>query len=228
MMLVAHRNGMAVWTNPYVTDGLVAMWDGEWNAGGGVHDDTLTAWEDIISGYTLYQRNNSWTWDANSFGCSARDELRPRYSGNYEAHPAWQAAGAAGTWTVEIVPKAAGPSCIHSKWVLNTSSFGYFRFGLDTATRYSDTSAIGKTIGSWVISRTGELVKTYWNGVPSLNLTVAGDQPTSSGVVTINGTTGSSGNANCRYHAFRIYSSALTAEEIAANYAIDKRRFNLT
>ena len=37
-MLVAHRNGMAVWTNPYVTDGLVAMWDGEWNAGGGVHD----------------------------------------------------------------------------------------------------------------------------------------------------------------------------------------------
>ena len=22
------------WTNPYVTDGLVAMWDAEWNVGG--------------------------------------------------------------------------------------------------------------------------------------------------------------------------------------------------
>ena len=41
-MQIANRESFAVassrkpWTNPYVTDGLVAMWDGEWNAGGGV------------------------------------------------------------------------------------------------------------------------------------------------------------------------------------------------
>ena len=42
MSLIAARaaltGGKKGWTNPYVTDGLVAMWDGEWNAGGGVHD----------------------------------------------------------------------------------------------------------------------------------------------------------------------------------------------
>ena len=35
------------WRNPYVTDGLVAMWDGEWNAGGGVHDANPNEWVDI-------------------------------------------------------------------------------------------------------------------------------------------------------------------------------------
>ena len=43
-MLIADRNGMAVsggWRNPYVTDGLIAMWDGEWNAGPG-HSDPAT------------------------------------------------------------------------------------------------------------------------------------------------------------------------------------------
>lgn len=38
------------WKNPYVTDGLVAMWDGEWNAGGGVHDANATEWVDCVNG----------------------------------------------------------------------------------------------------------------------------------------------------------------------------------
>ena len=50
-MLIAHRNGMMVssgWQNPYITDGLVAMWDGEWNAGWGVHDAAATTWKDLV------------------------------------------------------------------------------------------------------------------------------------------------------------------------------------
>ena len=34
--------------NPYVTKGLVAMWDGEWNAGLGKHDAKATKWKDIV------------------------------------------------------------------------------------------------------------------------------------------------------------------------------------
>ena len=30
-----HFMKSSLWKNPYVTDGLVAMWDGKWNAGGG-------------------------------------------------------------------------------------------------------------------------------------------------------------------------------------------------
>lgn len=43
---------MGGWHNPYVTDGLVAMWDGEWNAGGGVHDHQAEEWIDLVHGIT--------------------------------------------------------------------------------------------------------------------------------------------------------------------------------
>lgn len=32
---------------PYITDGLIAMWDGEWNTGVGIHDDSATVWKDL-------------------------------------------------------------------------------------------------------------------------------------------------------------------------------------
>lgn len=34
--------------NPYVTKGLVAMWDGEWNAGLGKHNAKALKWKDIV------------------------------------------------------------------------------------------------------------------------------------------------------------------------------------
>ena len=37
--------------NPYITDGLVAMWDGEWNAGFGVHDEETEIWHDLIGNH---------------------------------------------------------------------------------------------------------------------------------------------------------------------------------
>ena len=43
----AIHGGNARWVNPYVTDGLVAMWDGEWNAGGGVHDPNAMVWKNL-------------------------------------------------------------------------------------------------------------------------------------------------------------------------------------
>lgn len=50
-MLGATETGIASnadgWANPYVTDGLVAMWDGEWNVGFGKHDTTTKVWRDL-------------------------------------------------------------------------------------------------------------------------------------------------------------------------------------
>ena len=38
-MILAARNAYWVWENPwknpYITDGLISMWDGQWNVGGG-------------------------------------------------------------------------------------------------------------------------------------------------------------------------------------------------
>lgn len=39
-----------VWQIPYITNGLVAYWDGEWNAGGGIHSPDGTRLYELISG----------------------------------------------------------------------------------------------------------------------------------------------------------------------------------
>ena len=54
-MLINMRNGLMAggWKNPYVTDGLVAMWDGEWNAGPGKHDNSATGLKDLVGSRDL-------------------------------------------------------------------------------------------------------------------------------------------------------------------------------
>ena len=39
--------------NPYITDGLVAMFDGEWNIGFGKHSDTTEVWVNLVDRYAL-------------------------------------------------------------------------------------------------------------------------------------------------------------------------------
>ena len=44
------RRGGGGWQNPYIADGLIAMWDGEWNAGPGHSDPTTGQIVDLCGG----------------------------------------------------------------------------------------------------------------------------------------------------------------------------------
>ena len=50
--------------NPYVTDGLVAMWDAEWNSVLGLHSMDTNKWNDIVSGYNLQLASGTPTWES--------------------------------------------------------------------------------------------------------------------------------------------------------------------
>jgi len=64
-MLIGNRSGMVSGSKiPYVTDGLIAMWDGEWNAGKGKHDDSATKWKDLIGDRDLTV-GSTFRWGAN-------------------------------------------------------------------------------------------------------------------------------------------------------------------
>jgi len=63
--------------NPYVKDGLVAMWDGEWNIGLGMHDTNASVWKDLVGNMDLsftsaaticdtYVYGDGTSWIANS------------------------------------------------------------------------------------------------------------------------------------------------------------------
>lgn len=41
-------NSGVAWDNPYITEGLIHMWDAEFNAGMGKHDSSASKWRDLV------------------------------------------------------------------------------------------------------------------------------------------------------------------------------------
>ncbi len=69
-------DGDAVWCRiPYVTDGLIAWYDGIWNAGLGVHSLMTTTWKDLAGGNDATQRlpSGGWQWSQKAYVGTAAD-----------------------------------------------------------------------------------------------------------------------------------------------------------
>ena len=216
-MLINLRNGMLTgkkWKNPYVTDGLIAMWDGEWNAGGGKHD-TSTRLVDI-TGVASAITPNSIDGQSAIFTSAA---TVPMTQGMIDA---WNAT----TTTVEIVFQANSKSTgvLSARGTINTdfvwnNSF-YIRPISNTGTALS-TSMQVDTDYHIAFTRATNSARLFLNGTFTKN-------------GSWNNTSASNNNIQIRYSggtvkmkSLRIYSRALTADEIARNYAIDKARFGL-
>jgi hypothetical protein len=220
------------WENPYVTDGLVAMWDGEWNAGGGVHDSSAKTWKDIIGGVVLTSWNNTAVFDDNSV----------KYS--------WWMRDIAGTTTFNVSQNSTLEACYKSlnSSVGNPNSDGgaFLTIGyLGDSYPYSSLTVFN-TRNGWInnsslVSKCKELrefqgitlssrVTNGGNAVVCYNgnnlYYGQGKNPVDGAInLPANGIVG--GGPYSGSHCFRIYSRALTDEEIAYNYAIDKERFGL-
>lgn len=205
-------------TNPvsarsYVNDGLIAMWDGIENAGWGVHDPNATTWKNLVTGSDSPLVGNAvfnescLVCDAQSDGCTI------------------------GTWdyqTIEVVCTRRGGAYTvvtpYSQYrdvrnVIFASGFGYCgndKGKVVSFTNYQSPHNVAFTFGDEYLA--------YGDGV----LSTAGNY---NDWWTIPAGYINSGNYDRAgigdYYAVRLYSRALTAAEIAANYAIDKARFNL-
>lgn len=243
------RRGAPAWTNPYVTDGLVAMWDGEWNAGGGVHDASATVWKDLSgNGYdgelVSAQLGTGYAWESNAF---------VRYATN--SNGMWTpidisdrmlAAARSATFSVQIVTGAPVGSNSWTSQIFNlaqTFTQGWAN-GI-TALRRNEVNGQCGFFSGLTYSSTESFYVNPYDAIASISLVLDGSK-----IAFYNGTTlvgnktvaitpdntisgvfarlGSSSYAfRGRYMRYCIYSRALTASEIAANYAIDQARFNL-
>lgn len=64
------------WVNPYITDGLVAMWDGIWNAGWGVHSAFPDKWVDLTgNGNDAYPSEDPLMFDDDSLVYTGRTDV---------------------------------------------------------------------------------------------------------------------------------------------------------
>ena len=206
----------------YVQNGLVVMWDGIENAGWGVHDASATTWQDLIGTRdlmidTTYQTigTNCVDFINSATGCKLASEISDVNSIEF--------CGTTSKTSEQAIFRAAlgiGSYSYFTVWyyrgAFGSGSFmkGY-NYDVNTPiTIYSAKS--GNDDSTFVATAKNGIVTTPDGVTNSYNR--SGDygfgfrtQYTYSG----------------RTFCVRVYSRALTAEEIAANYAIDKARFNL-
>ena len=241
MMLAARGIFLAArrkkgWTNPYVTDGLVAQYDGEWNAGGGVHDESITDWYDLTgNGHKLHAPAPSWVSDGAVY--STKNNI---FRASADEGEWFRDLLGTGRYSVEVV--ASGFPTLFCAFLCYRTRSDFYLVG--TGTNSEHTQVLFRSLGN--TDKYSPLVNYHMSLPRFVHLgcdLTAGTLMMNQSKVDITGNfsitpvkfqmafgaTGELGDpiSGQKYHRLAIYSRPLTADEIAANYAVDKARFNL-
>lgn len=229
------------WLDPitargYVRKGLVSMWDGIENAGWGIHDSNATVWKDLVGNADMTLANNgaTYSWAANALRISQETTTAFSSVGYTADDSALNALlNSASGFTVEVVAqKMSSFISSQDRWI-------------DSATNHPfmfQSDRTNSSIICWTGNNSNYLIKSSINTTKAFH--VALTQDLSGGKVAyFNGQSYDSndtayavnftsiilsnrGGEKLRY-CIRIYSRALAAAEIAANYAVDVALFNL-
>ena len=228
----ALTGGAKLSAKSYVKNGLVAMWDGIENAGWGVHDAAATVWKDLIGSCDGTGYNVSWDDNCAIFnGTSSRIDLASR------------APFLSSDLQADFVISLSTP--YQASTVFNAGGYGgYARCAtISTSAQKIVTSTSGNSSqvprNLWAISLQGRAFSIAYNSSDSVAAFEDGVASSKSGTGAVDDNSSvahlgarqtSAGYGQYfrgRIYCLRLYSRALTAAEIAANYAIDKARFNL-
>ena len=224
----------------YVQDGLIAQWDGIDNTGMGVHDPDAKVWKDLAGNYDLtLLPKGAWSGEGNALVVNGASAVCSN------SLPAYK--------TIEVVYKMSNPKgqiLFTSGGTAQVNDFHFIVFN-----RSGETSGTtGYFSGAWKVSAphviwdsfdpaaVRSMAATYNNGeqyAPNGNVAA----------VYADGVARSDGSADSAWglgdghimigdraeagaypwfgevYTIRVYSRALSAEEIAANHAIDVARF---
>ena len=231
--LASADNGEAYTSASYVQDGLIAQWDGIDNAGTGAHNPSATVWKDLKGSCDMtLQSKGSWAngkaLAVTGFGAS----------GNSSA-PAYK--------TIEVVYKmtssagrilfTSGRAAVNGKLsqmvgfsvISGNNLAGFFDGTGVAATRYVRVNYDASTVRSMsAIHEDGAVLETYGNGVVDMYQKLDTNWGISDGKVAV----GARNSADTytwtgEVFAIRLYSTALTKEQIAANLAVDAARFGV-
>lgn len=226
----AAARGKAAWKNPYPTDGLILHLDGEWNAGGGVHDNAATSWLNLATGATTPLPTGTAEWGDNSL------VTRAGYYRENVTMP--QTIAAMGSFTVTTIFKNRKGANTWSAFTLKYSAFGGAARAAFYSPAFNRICVCGRTdaytalnnqsihCATGVFNGTtcstfldGQLVKseaspyaTNTTALSQYNLgTLYGNSYSGAGII----------------YCIRVYSRALPSAEISSTYTTDKERFGL-
>ena len=217
-------------TRDYVQDGLLACWDGVENAGRHCHNPNAAVWKDVVGG-------REFSLSGVTVGAD-----RMVFAGSSSSYGALNAADTAATFekakngTLEIVYAAARASFSGSVVILQSTTSSGVGFGIlkaGTSIIAGNNSAPTFTFSSGIA--TNSVSVKYSNAIPQ-SMVANGSTPGTGSNNNWGNPTGATtttiGNRNSLAAGFpgaiycvRLYSRQLTAEEIAANRAVDLSRF---
>ena len=231
----------------YVQDGLIAMWDGIENAGWGVHDQNATVWKNLVGTEDMVF-NQSFEYDIYNDSVLFRDDNRPGRRASSQmpitmtedmtiegmmlipnVEPMWDTRMCIGLLHGQktgVFPFARGVTFIPS--LKYSASYD------DNSDRYFGNPKKGETVSSAIVFRRADKsFDGYYNGkyvgsIGSQDDNWLGDDTILEPVFIYKQLSDTIIGSDIQIHYMRIHSRALTADEIAHNYAIDKARFNLT
>lgn len=211
--------GGAKWKNPYITDGLIAMWDGEWNAGGGVHDSNATVWKDLSgNGFDISVASNL-TWSDNALVLNENESVStilPEVN-----RPEFTASIVFKTTITQRTPLwIANPSWVGGVLIRYSISHYYpwnnIIYGIDNYVDVSLTLAYANHDQRLYVN--GELVGSNATTIDSRNILSR---------LCIGEYNGNYRRGVLTSYNTKLYDRSMTVAEIAHNYAIDKERFGL-
>lgn len=209
---------------PYVTDGLVAMWDGIWNSGIEKHETKPEYIADLVGHNSLFL-----TWGAYGTGIVigedyfAINNIRGGKAANYDMTELKDAI-LDGNFTIDVCVRIDVKN--GQLWMIddNTRMYGASAYMswlkvrgaltlIDTLYQTQGEKATLTCVGS----NNGNIV--YRDGVAFKNFGM-GTQTVSDGIEIGYGTAG-----GWFFFCVRIYNRALSGEEVEYNHLIDRERF---
>ena len=219
----------------YVQDGLVAMWDGEWNAGRGVHDPNATVWKDLVgtrdlamldmttssrcwkkkyaytAGGALTQSSTEQISEARAIECV---HMRTADGRAYASPLVWNGFVNGTTESYNIT------TCIltwHHEAATGGLQVAYDKFAsfdtpIDYNTIYTFTAQYSISFRNAIGMEVQTLEGDSWGYMGDFQLACRDEL--------------NSYNSPGRFYCIRIYNRELSANEVAHNYAVDKARFH--
>ena len=218
----------------YVDTGLIMLLDGIANSTGGTHESTIT---DLID-----QSGNGYDWETGTGTVTATEKaLVFNGSSSLYGKSSWATPALTTPKTVEVVVDVTSPSttqCVVCgvdvvKDASNATPHGTVSVKSSNLLNYEGGTNGNIPITSGVHTYSFVNESGTWKAYKDGTLVTSGNTTVSwkSGYKTMGRFRGASGNDNGygftgKLYSYRVYSSALSASDIASNYANDVTRFS--
>lgn len=214
--------------NPYITHGLIAMWDGQWNAGLGVHDNVATVWKDLAGNHDA-ALTGAYSWEDNAWNVESVSK---------RGIATWTLDRLLYDQTIEIVvhPTAtSGIGRLLAEWnriaspcIVGQNSVYMYGFNTDGRSPLIDGYDSLALHSHQIVWHYDNATFEYYIDSNMVWQRTSSKSRSEGGICCFaNRASDYNRGIDAKYYCVRIYDRALGLDELAHNYMLDKERFGI-